>query len=317
MVKKYIILADSSIGFELPKQLSVVCGEPIIKRTIRLLKENGIEDITITSHDKRFDNLGAIRYEPKFNDYNPIDPKSPWLKAFPIELMEEPTCYLFGDVYYSENAIKTIVEKDNNDILFFCTYQNKSPLYIKHHDEPLAFKVHDFDKFKYHINRLIDMWNNDETLRRPITWELYRSINGQNVNVHKMTKNYIAINDESCDIDSVEDIKILNMKLGGIEMIKCEVIKDFTLSKYNELVNIEGRGANIKGKLFVGDTFECSKEMCDYLMGNNIKGEVVVKVIEVEPPILEVVEPLEEVELPETMTLELKKPKKKKTSKKK
>lgn len=315
MVKKYIILADSSIGFELPKQLSVVCGEPIIKRTIRLLKENGIKDITITSHDKRFDNLGAIRYEPKFNDYNPIDPKSPWLKAFPIELMEEPTCYLFGDVYYSENAIKTIVEKDNNDILFFCTYQNKSPLYIKHHDEPLAFKVYDFDKFKYHINRLIDMWNNDETLRRPITWELYRSINGQNVNVHKMTKNYIAINDESCDIDSVEDIKILNMKLGGIEMIKCEVIKDFTLSKYNELVNIEGRGANIKGKLFVGDTFECSKEMCDYLMGNNIKGEVVVKVIEVEPPILEV-EPLEEVELPETMTLELKKPKKKKTSKK-
>ena len=148
MVKKYIILADSSIGFELPKQLSVVCGEPIIKRTIRLLKENGINDITITSHDKRFDNLGAIRYEPKFNDYNPADPKSAWLKAFPIELMEEPTCYLFGDVYYSENAIKTIVEKDNNDILFFCTYENKSPLYIKHHDEPLAFKVHDFDKFK-------------------------------------------------------------------------------------------------------------------------------------------------------------------------
>ena len=317
MVKKYIILADSSIGFELPKQLSVVCGEPIIKRTIRLLKENGITDITITSHDKRFDNLGAIRYEPKFNDYNPADPKSAWLKAFPIELMEEPTCYLFGDVYYSENAIKTIVEKDNNDILFFCTYENKSPLYIKHHDEPLAFKVHDFDKFKYHINRLIDMWNKDETLRRPITWELYRSINGQNVNVHTMTKNYIAINDESCDIDCVEDIKILNMKLGGIEMIKCEVIKDFTIAKYNELVNIEGRGANIKGKLFVGDTFECSKEMCDYLMGNNAKGEVVVKVVEIEPPVIEKVEPLEEVDLPETITAELKKPKKKKTSKKK
>ena len=130
MVKKYIILADSSIGFETPRQLSVICGEPIIKRTIRLLKENGIKDIIITSHDPRFDNLGAVRYEPKFNDYNPADPKSAWLKAFPVELMEEPTCYLFGDVYYSENAIKTIVEKDNKDILFFCTYNNKDKKYI-------------------------------------------------------------------------------------------------------------------------------------------------------------------------------------------
>lgn len=317
MVKKYIILADSSIGFELPRQLSVICGEPIIKRTIRLLKENGIKDITITSHDSRFDNLGAVRYEPKFNDYNPADPKSAWLKAFPVELMEEPTCYLFGDVYYSENAIKTIVEKDNNDILFFCTYNNKNKNYIKHHDEPLAFKVYDFDKFKKHIDRLIEMWNNDETLRRPITWELYRSINGQDVNVHKMTKNYIVINDESCDIDVLRDIELLNIRLGGVKMIRVEAIKEFTLEKFDELNNIVRKDKDETGKIFVGDTFECTQEMCDYLTGNNIKNAVVVNVIEVIPPVIEVVEHLEEVDLPETKTAELKKPKKKKTSKKK
>ena len=40
---KYIILSDGSPGgFKTPRQLSEINGEPIIKRTIRLLKENGI-----------------------------------------------------------------------------------------------------------------------------------------------------------------------------------------------------------------------------------------------------------------------------------
>lgn len=284
MVKKYIILANSSIGFETPRQLSIVRGEPLIKRTIRLLKENGISDIIISSKNKAFDNLGVERHTPLYNDYDPSDPKSAWLKAFPIELMGEPTCYLFGDVYYSEYAIRTIIEKDNNDILFFCTYNNNSPYYIKHHDEPLAFKVYDFKKFKYHINRLIDMWNNDETLRRPIAWELYRSINEQDVNVHKLTKNYVIINDESCDIDTIDDIKLLNERLGGMKMIKVEVIEEFTYSDYDKIKNSLVRKSKSKdGWLYVGDTFECDEPTLKYLTGDNKLNKVVVKLIEVVP----------------------------------
>ena len=283
MVKRYIILANCSVGFEIPRQLIEINGEPLIKRTIRLLKENGIKDIIISSNNDKFDGLGVERHSPLYNDYNQVDPKSHWLKAFPIELMDEPVVYLFGDVYYSESAIKTIIKEDNNDILFFCTYNNKSPFYIKEHDEPLAFKVHDFDKFKKHINRLIEMWNNDETIRRPITWELYRSINGLDVNVHKMTGNYIAINDESCDIDTIDDIEKLKRKLGGIEMIKVEALQEFTLARFDEIENIERTRRSEEGKLFTGDKFECEKELADYLLGANPLGKAVVKVIEVIP----------------------------------
>ena len=87
MVMKYIILADSSVGFEMPRQLSVIKGEPLVQRTIRLLKQNGVKDILITSHDKRFDNLGATRYEPLNNDYDPLASQGYWLNAFPIELI--------------------------------------------------------------------------------------------------------------------------------------------------------------------------------------------------------------------------------------
>lgn len=68
-------------------------------------------------------------------------------------------------------------------------------------------------------------------------------------------------------------------------MIKVEVIKDFTLGKFNELVDIERKRINTLGKLYVGDTFKCEKEMAEYLMGKNKNGDIVVKIIEVEPVI--------------------------------
>lgn len=88
-------------------------------------------------------------------------------------------------------------------------------------------------------------------------------------------------------------------------MVKVEVIEKFTLKKFDELKNVE-RGAgnpDIKGSLTAKDTFECTKEMADYLTGNNPFKKIVVKVIEVEPK--EVIKEDQE-----------EKPKKKKSSKK-
>lgn len=283
MVTEYIILADSSAGFKIPRQLSEICGEPIIKRTVRLLKENGIEDIIITSHDKRFNNLGAKRYEPKYNDWNAENKTGYWLSAFPIELINQPICFLFGDVYYSEKAIKTIVETDTNSTKFFCAYNNTDKYYIKHHDEPLAYKIVDYELFKKHINLVKKLKDEGKCCREPIVWEVYRSIHGQDINTHIMTTDYIAINDESCDIDTNDDIIKLNKVIGGMKMIKCEAIKQFTLERFDELRNIKRNSIDKKGTLYIGDTFECDEELANYLMGNNTKGEKVVRIIEVEP----------------------------------
>ena len=282
---KYVILADSdnTQPFVTPRQLSIVNGEVLIERTVRLLKENGIKDIIVTSHDKRFDNLGATRYEPLYNDYKPRENKGYWVSAFPIELLNEPVCFLFGDVYYSEEAIKTIVNGRTDFVLFFCTYKNDNEKYPKQHDEPLAFKVANYIMFKEHIERVKTLYDKGQTVRHPIAWELYRVLNGINVNEHKMTTNYVAINDESCDIDTLDDIININKMIGGKCMIKCEVIKEFTLEKFDELKNIVRRSIDTYGKLYVGDVFECEQEMSDYLMGKNDKGIVVVKILEIIP----------------------------------
>lgn len=282
---KYIIMADNANlqPFDLPRQLTKINGEPLIKRTVRLLKENGVEDIWITSHDKRFDNLGAKRYEPLNNYYDRVAKKGYWLNAFPTELLNQPITFLWGDVYYSENAIKTIVETKAKDNLFFCTYQNKDKRYIKCHDEPLAYKVVDCESFKKHIDIVKKMFDEGKTVRHPISWELYRSINGQDINVHTMTTNYVAINDESCDIDTINDIILLKEKLGGKNMVRCETIREFTLERFNELKNIKRRKQKEDGRLFVGDEFECNEELAEYLTGNNAKNQIVVKVLEIIP----------------------------------
>lgn len=309
---KYIILCDSDNiePFVEPRQLAKINGEPIVARTIRLLKENGVKEIIVTSHDKRFDNLGATRYEPKFNDYRAKEKKGYWLSAFPIELLNEPVTFLLGDVYYSENAIKTIVNTQTSSTMFFCTDKRKGLdiRYIKQHDEPFAYKVIDTDLFKKHIDILKRMYDEGKTHRHPIIWELYRSINGLDVNKHILTTNYTAINDETCDIDRVSDIMDIETRLGGIKMVKCQVIEKFTLKDFDKLQNLKRSNLDEKGWLYVNDEFECDEDMARYLTGANAKNKVVVKILEVDttemPKLKE--EPKEEI-----------KPKKKKTTKKK
>ena len=93
-------------------------------------------------------------------------------------------------------------------------------------------------------------------------------------------------------------------------MIKVEVInEDFTLERFGELKNIVRKNKEEKGKLFKGDVFECSEELCDYLSGNNPLKKAVVKIIEIKPK-------KENKEEKEAKIVLEEKPKKKKSNKK-
>lgn len=69
-------------------------------------------------------------------------------------------------------------------------------------------------------------------------------------------------------------------------MVKCKVIKKFTLKDFDKLKNIVRGGIkNNHGELYINDTFECDEEMAEYLTGNNKNKDVVVKIIEVIPKV--------------------------------
>ena len=66
-------------------------------------------------------------------------------------------------------------------------------------------------------------------------------------------------------------------------MFKVEVLEEFTLGRFDELKNIQRKGKEEKGKLFVGDIFECSQEMTDYLLRDNALKRAFVRIVEIIP----------------------------------
>lgn len=288
---KYIIMCGGKYKeFDTPKQLLKINNEVIVERTIRLLKEHGINDIAISTNNPAFDyiNVEKLRHQNSFeHEYKNEGAKGWWLDAF--YPTNEPTCYIWGDVYFSEEAIKKIVETDTDDIELFGSAPPFAYNYIKEWVEPFALKVVNVDHLWKSIKRTKELALQGKTWRKnPIIWELWTVIK----DVPLQTKagdykyNYVAINDYTTDVDSKDDIiKIENYtKLGGNSMIKVEVIQDFTLGDYYKIKDTIVRKARSKdGWLFVGDTFECDEKMMKYLTGDNTYKKAFVKVIEVIP----------------------------------
>ena len=67
-------------------------------------------------------------------------------------------------------------------------------------------------------------------------------------------------------------------------IIKVEAIKPLTLERFDEIKNsIVRKGIDTYGQLNVGDTFECSQDLAEYLTGKNSRGMIVVKITEIIP----------------------------------
>ena len=205
---KYIIMAGGTYDkWDTPKHLTELKGEPLVARTIRLLKENGVTDIAISSNNELFEQFGV----PLLRHYNPYSlPRegratSPWLDAF--YPMEEPVCYIFGDVVFSPEAIKKIVETDTDSIEFFASAKPLPPIYPKHWAEPFAFKVKDTCRFFKAIEVTKQYDEQGLFKRQPVSWELWQVIKGTPLNKVDYT-NYTIINDYTCDIDTPDDIRL-------------------------------------------------------------------------------------------------------------
>lgn len=166
-----------------PKHLIEINGETLLGRTTRLLKENGITNYIITGSDERYKKYGKL--VPQTDNDCEVD-------RFEIT-NEEEICYLYGDVYYTEKAIKTIVNTDTNDILFFGSEM-----------EIFAIKVKDKEKFLWHKKNVKKRYLNGE-IWRCIGWEVYRSLNDIPFDQHIIQNMYCKILDETDDIDYPED----------------------------------------------------------------------------------------------------------------
>lgn len=202
---QYIIMCGGNYHSTTPRQLHKIHDECIIERTIRLLRKFGVEDIAISSNDERFAQFG-VPILHHVNDYDTAHQRGNWVDAF--YPTNEAACYIFGDVLFSYQAVQTIVETETNDIEFFASAPPFSSCYIKSWAEPFALKVVNQDKLQRCIRIVKRYYMNNRFKREPIMWELWQIIKGTQLNSIDYT-NYTAINDYTCDIETVDQIKLL------------------------------------------------------------------------------------------------------------
>ena len=198
--------------FETPKQLSVIKGETLLERTIRLLKENGVDDILISSNNRLFEKYGTVIYHE--NSYKVINGKVEgyWLDAY--YPTDNPCIYLHGDVYYSEDAIKKIINYNAcyNTFIGNEIARNKEH---KNWGEPFGWIVVDQKSFKDGIAKTKKLQDEGKLERGyAISWELYRVLNKLDPNKQYIYDNtYLSIDDETIDIDAPNQIDELNKRL--------------------------------------------------------------------------------------------------------
>lgn len=175
---------DNHLG--IPKHLVEINGEPIISRTVRLLSELTTGEIIVTSHDKRYEFKGSRRYEP-LNNRLEID-------RFTEELIEDDICFLYGDTYYTESALKTIISTETNDMIFFGN--NKSIV---------AIKIKDSELFRSHLNNVKKLYISGK-IEKCKGWQVYQSFVGQSFEKKpSFGDKFVFLDEETTDINTPEE----------------------------------------------------------------------------------------------------------------
>ncbi|SHF79834.1 Choline kinase [Fodinibius roseus] len=186
---------DNYLG--VPKQLIPINEEPLLKRTVRLLCDNGCNDIAIISHDDRLNLDRCDFFKP---------PQCRWtvetlLSTHP--LWTERTLVLLGDVFYTKQALATILSPSQGVQVYgrfgpsLFTFTQYGELFA------ISFEENDHHKMKKHLNIAR---SHALSGGRGKMWEFYRSLAGFPLNEHKKDDEiFTSIHDLTDDIDSPKE----------------------------------------------------------------------------------------------------------------
>lgn len=195
-MKKIIIMADGhgtrwNNYKNAPKHLAEIQGEYLIGRTVRLIhKILPSIDIIITSHDPRYDFPGSRRYEPRNNHYE--------IDRFTEELIEDNICFLYGDTFYTEDAIRLIIATTVNELLFF---GNRKSI--------VAVKIKNANLFNQHRKQVKKLYLSKK-LKKCTGWQVYQSFTQQLYGEEiDLSNNFVFVDNQTTDINTPEEYEML------------------------------------------------------------------------------------------------------------
>ncbi|MDV7341014.1 NTP transferase domain-containing protein [Terasakiella sp. A23] len=190
----------------MPKQLVMLGGEALLHRSVRLLKENGVSQITVVALDERLRVEGCDFFSPADHLWIVETLKSS------ESLWAERTIILLGDVYYSEAAMAQIV--GNSEEVTFFGREGPSPITLSSSGElfALSFQSSFQRRLKVILSEVIEKAKQGKWGK---LWDVYGRIAGpEDVNFKTAVKEiervyFHRIYDLTEDVDTVEEFKTL------------------------------------------------------------------------------------------------------------
>lgn len=194
---KYVIMAaghSTRWKSAIPKQMAIVNYEPVLYRTVRLLRSRGIEPIVTARHAGQWNIFNEFITSP-----NEVEIDRIWGARSLC-----PAIFLYGDCYYSTSAIDTIVSNEQDWAFFGRRTRSR----IKPHGELFAIKANSY------VIRVAKQLRADYlsgVVDRCIGWDLFWRCIGMHTRIRTrrvMSQARLTeINDETDDFDSVREYR--------------------------------------------------------------------------------------------------------------
>ena len=192
----------------MPKHFAPVDGEPILPRTVRLLQERNVSDIYVVApDDDRYRIPGSVLFIPKKEPENQDADK--FLNSRDLWNTEGRTVVFYGDVFFTENAMDSIVNFQNTEWTLFCRF-GKSKITGTNWGECFAqsFYPTDIESHKENLYYIADLRRRN-IINRCGGWEHYRAMQGhreKEVKDHRHRNGkFFQIDDWTEDFDHPSD----------------------------------------------------------------------------------------------------------------
>jgi choline kinase len=170
----------------IPKHLIKVGGETLLERTTRLVHEcDGGAQVIISSSNPAYEVQGAVRHAPERGERE--------IDRFCYELIQDDTCFLYGDAFYTPDAMRQIVDTQVEGVGFFGSERSI-----------VAVKVADGMLMRQAIDHLIELVQTGE-LPDAKGWHLYHHLQGMPLEGKAIGSNFVTVGDATMDFNRPED----------------------------------------------------------------------------------------------------------------
>ena len=179
------------------KHLIAIDGEMLLDRTLRLIREQTDASVTIVAFDPQYSRAGCERFEPIHGPEKFFDTDK-FLSSESLWGSTGQTILLYGDVYFTEAALRTILAYEGPHQFFgrrewsYYTGRTWRELFA------LSFPAADRELMRASMTRLRSELQSG-TIPRGGGWELYHRMHGGGWD------HFVAIDDFTDDFDFPAD----------------------------------------------------------------------------------------------------------------